>query len=255
MLNIPILTYHKISNKKDFGLNTLSIHQFREQIQYLVSNGYNAVSFEDIYLKKTISDKPIILTFDDGYEEVITNAAEILSKNGFKAVVFIITDYIGKHSTWEPVSFQRNSKHLSEEQIIELSKHGFEIASHGKSHAFMPALENAELKEEFSQSKDVLEDLCGREVISFSYPYGRISQNVVAVAQETGYLYATRNISSALKNNHPHLSLHRRSVYSIDSMPTFESKLSTPVIFSYSYISEILIQQGALASIALKKFI
>ena len=65
MFDIPIITYHKISDKKEFGLTTVSTDQFDSQMKYLKLNGYDTVCFRDIEPESRLPHKPIIITFDD----------------------------------------------------------------------------------------------------------------------------------------------------------------------------------------------
>ena len=86
---IPVLMYHSISN----GNNSLyvSMNKFQQQISFFINSNYNFITFEDLE-NNNIPDNPMILTFDDGYEDFYTNAYPILEKNNIKATVFIIVD-------------------------------------------------------------------------------------------------------------------------------------------------------------------
>ena len=118
MFDIPIITYHKISNQKEFGLTTVSKRQFEIQMKYLKSNGYTSVCFKNLTQEYSLPEKPIIITFDDGYESIYQNAFPILKKYNFMAVVYIITDYIGRFNLWEAAPFQQKFRHLSKDQIL-----------------------------------------------------------------------------------------------------------------------------------------
>ena len=150
MFDIPIITYHKISNKKEFGLTTISTNQFDGQMKYLKLNGYDTVCFRGLKPESSIPQKPIIITFDDGYENIYQNAIPILNKYNFKAVIFIVTDYIGRFNIWEAVPFQQKFKHLSESQLQDLNKNDHEIASHTKRHNYLPYMDEYVLKEEIN---------------------------------------------------------------------------------------------------------
>lgn len=250
MFNIPIITYHKISNKKEIGLTTVSQSQFDIQMDYLFSSGYQTVLFQDINTGNKLPDKPIILTFDDGYENVYQNAIPILEKYGFKSVIFVVTEFIGEYNSWEAVPFQQKFRHLSGDQVTYLKDQGHEIASHGKFHRYLPALDYPELKDEIEGSKIYLESLLGDTIASFCYPYGRYSEKIKSVVKNAGYQYATTNAKINSGQNNP-LSLKRRSIYSTDSLRNFETKVTNHSTFNFSYLSEVLIQKGALASIGI----
>jgi len=251
MYNIPIITYHKVSDTKEFGLTTVSPGKFERQLMILKDLGYNSINFKDIDRGGSLPENPIIITFDDGYESVYQNALPILDKYGFKSVVYVITDFIGKYNTWEAVSFQQKHRHLSLSQLIDLQNNGFEIASHSKTHRFLPFLKGNEVQIEVEASKAYLEDKMGERIISFCYPYGRMSQQAREKVQKAGYKYATQNISLLYRANDDPLSLARRSIYALGGPAVFRSKIEKPFNPTFSRFSESIIQKGALASIAL----
>lgn len=211
--NIPILTYHKISDAKEFGLTTISPLNFDKQLNILKDLEYNPITFRDLYQGGGQPIKPIIITFDDGYESVYNNALPILDKYGFKSVVYLITDFIGKYNTWEAVSFQQKYKHLSLPQLKDLQKKGFEIASHGKSHRYLPSLKDEEVRDEVENSKKFLEDLTGERTLSFCYPYGKSSKRILELVKKAGYSFAAQNISILNLSHLNPFALTRRSIY------------------------------------------
>ena len=154
--------------------------------------------------------------------------------------------------TWEAVSFQQKFRHLTLNQITELSRHGFEIGSHGKMHRYLPALTNQALTEELEGSKENLEKLTGQAIISFCYPYGRCNGRVINAVKNAGYQYATCNYLFKSNGFNNPLTLKRRSIYSIDSITDFKEKVFNHSIFAKSYFSEFIIQQGALAGIGVQ---
>jgi peptidoglycan/xylan/chitin deacetylase (PgdA/CDA1 family) len=254
MQNIPVITYHKISDIKEFGLTTVTQNNFEEHIQYLSQNGYTAICFSDIVNQKVLPDRPIIITFDDGYENVYHNALPVLNKYGYRAVIFVVTDYIGKYNNWEPASFQSKYRHLSQDQIRKLSDNGYEIASHSERHRYLPILDPADLLDEIANSKNFIEKIIGGPVLSFCYPYGRYNDKIVDVVKRAGYQYATSNLRLLNSVNTTSHTIIRRSIYSTDTIRTFSSKLKLPFEYSGAYFSELLIQKGALASIGLNLF-
>lgn len=251
MLNIPILTYHKISDYREFGLTTISKKQFDLQMNYLKLNGYRPLCLKDLKSERSLPEKPVIITFDDGYENVYQNAVPVLNKYDFKAVIFVVTNYIGQMNTWEAAPFQQKFKHLSEDQIIDLNNNGHEIASHSKMHRYLPSLRNDRLIDEICGSKTYLESLLGEHVTSFCYPFGGFSKKIEKIVKKAGYHFATTNLKISTRNKVNPLSLSRRSVYMTDSFNIFISKVISPEVLNISYFTEIIIQKGALASIGL----
>ena len=250
MFDIPIITYHKISNQKEFGLTTVSQHQFEHQMKYLSDEGYETVCFKDIKTQNSVPEKPIIITFDDGYESIYQNALPVLEKYNFKSVIFVVSEFIGNYNLWEAVPFQQKYKHISKEHLTKILEKGHEIGSHSKNHFYLPALGKNTLKDEIAGSKNDLENIINGEVVSFCYPYGRSNIKIKNLVREAGYTFATSNAGRG-NNNMDMLSLNRRSIYAHDSLRNFKSKVSPNTGFTLTYLSEILIQKGALASIGI----
>ena len=97
-MKIPVLLYHSISN--DNSPMSLNINFFENQMKYLKNNGFQTVDFNEIdpNLK---SKKQIIITFDDGYKDILNNALPILKKYNFKATSFFVTNLIGQNNSWD----------------------------------------------------------------------------------------------------------------------------------------------------------
>jgi peptidoglycan/xylan/chitin deacetylase (PgdA/CDA1 family) len=247
----PIIAYHKVSDKKEAGLTTVSPSTFEKQIRWLAEAGYTGITFKNLNAHDTLPEKPVIISFDDGYECIHRHAIPVLTAYGFTSVVYIITGYSGKYNTWEAVRWQQKYKHLDAGQIKELHGLGFEIGSHGKTHRFLPALSDDEVRGEAADSKKYLEDLTGGEIHSFCYPYGRYTQRVKDLIGESGYSYAIHNLCLLRRAQKDHLALMRRSIYLSDSIRIFKKKVKQPLVFSPHILQELLIQKGALAGIAI----
>jgi peptidoglycan/xylan/chitin deacetylase (PgdA/CDA1 family) len=253
LANIPIIAYHKISDQKEFGLTTTSPGTFEKQIRILSASGFTPLTFKDIGSGAVLPEKPVIITFDDGYESVYRNALPIMANHGFKGIVYIITDYINKYNTWEAVRWQQKFKHLSKEQIVNLHRHGFEIGSHGRSHHYLPALSDARIRSEAGQSKEHLEDMIGETIVSFCYPYGRYTERVKSIIRDAGYAYAIRNLNLSKRQRSEPLAMMRRSIYLTDSEKVFREKVNLPFIPSLHSLEETIIQKGAYASILINR--
>jgi peptidoglycan/xylan/chitin deacetylase (PgdA/CDA1 family) len=247
MFNIPILTYHNITNGKGFGLTSIRLTQFREQIRFLHDSGYSAITFTNLSNSSTLPQKPIIITFDDGYESVFINAMPILDEFKMRASIFVVSNFIGRLNLWESFSIQRKFKHLNKEQLTILHSHGFEIGSHSMNHPHLPSCSSFATIDEINESKYYIEKLLNSPVISFCYPYGSYNRRVVNAVEEAGYQYAVSNMRfNTNKTNH---SLQRRSIYASDSIDIFKLKLNKINNFSWVSLTEWIIQRGSIPGI------
>ena len=200
---IPILMYHHIRdyvNPSDkIGTNlSVSLASFSEELDLIKSKGYNTLTFEDLS-NGNIPSHPIILTFDDGYENFYKNAFPELQKRNMKAVSFVIVNSIG------------NSDYMNKEELIDLESHGIEIGSHTLSHPDLTKITASKAKNEIENSKQTLENILNKKIISFCYPSGKYNSDVEMMVKEAGYKYATTTTSGVGKFISP-FDLHRYRV-------------------------------------------
>jgi len=249
MWSIPILTYHKISCDKEIGLTTISPNKFKSQLEIIINQQYHFTSFKKLNSSEYRSIKPIIITFDDGYESIHRHAFPVMQKLNLTGVIFIVADYIGKKNTWESYSLQRKFDHLTRDQLVELRNAGFEIGSHSRRHLYLNNKSERVLKTETEDSKKIIEDILGEEIITFCYPFGNYNQRVLNAVREAGYKFAMGNAKFRHYSHFPNLNLSRRTIYSLDSEKIVMNKIKTYPYHGISFLSEWVIQRGALANI------
>jgi peptidoglycan/xylan/chitin deacetylase (PgdA/CDA1 family) len=164
---VPILMYHHVSplptqNTLDFNL-TVTQADFEQQMDYLADNGYHPITltalFNHLYYQMTLPSHPIVLTFDDGYEDNYLYAFPILKAHHFVAEINIITGMIWvRYLTWE--------------QIRAMAAWGFEMGSHTIHHIDLAAVLPATAEQELLDSKAALEGELGQPIQFFCYPSG-----------------------------------------------------------------------------------
>lgn len=187
-VNVPVLMYHAVGDTP-WGIEELFVttSNLEAQLAYLVNHGYDPIWFEDLSHVQDY-DKPVILTFDDGYDDNYTQLFPLLKKYNVKATVFVIAGYIGS-----------NHK-ATEAQIREMADSGLvSIQSHTLTHEYLDTM-NADAQEyELSESKKVLTRVTGRIPYVLCYPTGRFNKLTVEIGQKyynfgvkmTGGLYNT----------------------------------------------------------------
>ena len=121
---------------------------------------------------KGLPDKPVIITFDDGYENLAEYAFPVLQRYGFSATVFVVTGNLGGSNAWDEVRGSATLRLLSADQITEWAAKGIEFGSHTRSHPDLRTLAIEDAQHEISGSKRDLEEVLGSPVASFAYPYG-----------------------------------------------------------------------------------
>lgn len=217
MGNIPVLMYHAIEDAdhpagaQDAGeqLYILQTEQFRQQMDYLHSKGYQTYLLEELQAMDAWPEKAVVLTFDDGHESNFTLALPILQQYGFKAHFFITTGWTG------------TPHFLTADQIKALHEAGMGIGSHGVTHRFLTDLNDTEIEFELDASKHTLQQILGKEIHSFSAPGGRIVRKQFSAAKELGYNYVCTSCPDLLKNKEILFDIPRFSIKA-DSTEYFE---------------------------------
>ncbi len=176
-----VLYYHSVleSQKKEFI----------RQLNYL-SNKYSFVSLSSlntIPLKKNL----ISITFDDGLSSILKNALPEMKKREIPTTIFIPAANIGSYPKWEQKDqkIYYEDRILNRDEIKELSDQGIEIASHTLHHADLRNVHSDVAKEELRLSKPILEEITGKEVKSFSFPYGSYNDDLINLAFDCGYSF------------------------------------------------------------------
>lgn len=179
-----ILLYHSVSENGD--LPTVRPDDFNRQLNYLKINKFNVIKLTDLfeYLanRRLLPPKTVCLTFDDGYEDNYSSVFPILKKHNFPATIFISTALIDKAS----VSSRGESfKYLNEPEIKAMSASGLvDFGSHSHNHWKLSGLSDDRARLELETSKNILEKLLNKKIVSLAYPVGRFKPATEAVAKK-----------------------------------------------------------------------
>lgn len=186
---IPVLMYHKIGDDKD---NDAVIREdlFREQMKFLKDNGYNPLTMDQLYdyvvNGAAVPEKPVVLTFDDGYADTYSIVYPIMKEYGFAATVFINPGDVGTRLTWD--------------QIREMHKNGITISNHGFQHIEMGQLSEAKQIENITKAQEALAKEVGiKDNPWFCYPYGDKNEFTDAATKKAGI-----KMSMAMKSGWAH---------------------------------------------------
>ncbi|MBN2415865.1 polysaccharide deacetylase family protein [bacterium] len=185
--DIPIITFHKVDPSFEWGVTRVTPRQFERVIAHLAEAGFTTVSLRQLQNNASLPERPIIITFDDGYESVYTHALPILRHYGFTATVFVISGYVGAANRWDVNLGGLLFSHLTRTQIAALSRAGFEIGSHTVHHPDLTRLPHASARQELLRSRRTLSELTDTDVTALAFPFGRYNRTVVDLCRETGY--------------------------------------------------------------------
>lgn len=234
---VPILLYHYVEYVKDPGdtirksLNIVPI-VFDEEVKTLKDAGFVFITpkdIADIYDDRMeLPNKPVILTFDDGYRDFYIDVFPILKKYNVKAIAYIVPNFLDKPNN------------LTSWQLKEIAQSGLvEIGAHTMDHTYLAGLPLKKVKSEIEESKKYLEEKLGIQIVSFAYPYGAFDNQSIQVVKDAGFKTAVTTISGTLITDTNRYFLYRirpggrvgKNLLSLINEKTFpQDKLTTPIM-------------------------
>ena len=201
-----ILQYHHVSDKTP-GSTSISPAQFQAHMQYLADNNFNVVALSDLMnsIKKQqpITDKTVIITFDDAYLDILSNGKPILDKFNYPFTIFI-----------NPAIVDRGSRsYLSWAQLKAMADDGVIIANHGMEHESMARMTKGLTEQAWLQkqtdlllsAEQIIKEKTGQSWRYFAYPYGEYTPAVqqwikkndfIAFSQQSGAVGLATDLTS-----------------------------------------------------------
>lgn len=185
-LKVPILMYHYVSEPppdSDIYRTDLSVtpEMFRRQMAFLSENGYTPVDLYTLSLaivnQATLPEKPVILTFDDGYLDMYDHVFPVLQEYGFTGTFFIISDYID----------QEREGYMTWDMVTEMARAGHRIESHSKTHPDLSQKSRDGLIYEILGAQETIAAHTGARPRYFCYPGGTYNGETIAVLKELDY--------------------------------------------------------------------
>ena len=233
--SLRVLMYHKVN---DLPGNPLSVpvSLFDEQMAQLRDLGYSVVGLDDVLAfyrdGARLPERPVLITFDDGYRDNLEHAAPVLRRHGYPAVLFVPLAYLEDR---RPLPHEERlasrglvNATLDWGELGELEAAGVRVESHGISHRPLADLSLDESAREIVLSKLRLEERLGRAVQSFAYVKGSEAHYRpvhLSLLRQAGYDIAFTSVSGSNDASTDPLRLHR---YNVEPYParTFELVLS-----------------------------
>lgn len=252
------LCYHKLSDRFCLEGTWMTRKRFLGQIDNLVNAGYRFIG-EDEYLAaiedpSPAAHKTILLTFDDGYEDLYDMYLEHLLPRGIPVLVFIVTGYVGQENTWDLSGGRRRFRHLSWPQITAMAKAGARFGSHGSTHADLTRSETGAIDTEVAGSKSTIESTLETKVRSFSYPFGRYNFRTKSAVEAAGYEAAFSLYPKHSNEIVDRFALRRNGVYIIDTRQTIQWKLEPSAVYWFEEMKCRTINNVAALTPILKRF-
>ena len=178
-MKVPILMYHRIAIPPKRSLvpgHYVSPNKFRSHLRFIEKAGYQTITTSDLLSglnnPELLPDKPIVLTFDDGYKNFANDAVPEMQRRGMTATVFMVSGQIGGHNEWDEKLGDCHEVLMTAEQLIACHQAGFEVGSHTINHAHLTNISLEQAESELRESKERLSSVLNSEINSFCYPYG-----------------------------------------------------------------------------------
>jgi len=191
----PILTYHKLGPRPgNVRLKGLYMSQrlFVGQLKELRAAGFSSGGLKDCAGRPV--PKRVVITFDDGYVNVLRYGLQPLAETRFIAIQFLVADLLGKSNEWDVPLGEAPEPVMDRSQVQDWLTAGHDIGSHTLTHPHLTQLSPSAAREEISASRKKLEDLFARPVQHFCYPYGDWNQAVRDLVEAAGYQTACTTI-------------------------------------------------------------
>lgn len=230
---VPILMYHKVAPVNP--RSTLKGHYvppqlFARQMDALARRNFQVVGLSSLF-EADLSKKPVVITFDDGYENFYSEALPILKRHNFSATVFLVANAIGGTNNWDSRLGDVEEKLMTVDQIRSAQSQGIEFGSHTLDHSHLDQLDHSDQREreeawqQIEGSKKLLESSLQSEISTFCYPYGGKNEEVKAMVQRAGYRLACSTEKGANTRLTDRFALRRTNIRRDTNVPIFLYKI------------------------------
>ncbi|MGK2877087.1 MAG: polysaccharide deacetylase family protein [Solirubrobacterales bacterium] len=218
---VPILMYHVTKAAPPAGTPYPELWvtpaDFKGQMNWLADNGYTGITMVQLFKYWDegfkLPDKPVVISFDDGYPSHAKTARPVLARHKWPGVLFLGLDNVNNPETG-----------LTASHVKSLLASGWELGSHTISHSDLTSLSSAQLEVEVADSKAQISKRFGVDVEFFCYPAGKFDAAVVAAVEEAGYKGATTVLEGMATPDKP-FELKRIRVNGDDGVNGFASKM------------------------------
>ena len=188
-VRLPILSYHSIGPQREGFDEYLTVppEMFEQHLRWLSRRGYESIHLSDWVANqrdgKPLPAKPVVLTFDDGYRDAAEYGFPLLKRYGFKATLFVVSRFIAGTNTWDAQFGISKQALMDANEIRKWAEDGVEIGSHSESHPDLRICSDEAVVAELKNSREALEQIVGKSVTCFAYPYGYWDERIARIAE------------------------------------------------------------------------
>ena len=226
---VLVLNYHKIAN--EHKSLSVTLDDFEQHMKWLQEYGFTCITPGQLYdfvaNGADLPEKPVLITFDDGYKDNYTNAFPIMKKYGMKGTIFVVTGFLGVYDNY-----------LTWDQAKELLEAGFNIESHTYSHKSMTEASDEDITKELVKSRQTIKEKLGIDSDFMAYPTGSYNLHIAELVKEAGY-------KGAFTIKYDNVS-RDSNVYALERVPVFHTSETNkdfwerlqciPLLYKYGWI-------------------
>jgi peptidoglycan/xylan/chitin deacetylase (PgdA/CDA1 family) len=198
---------------------TVSPADFEAQLQYLVDAGFETITLAHLHRHliegQPLPEKPIILTFDDGYRDAYTTVFPLLQEYGLVGTFFVLAT---------PAHYE-SPNYLTWAMMEEMAAGGMDIQGHGRDHVDLRNRSYDYLVYQLLGVKEAVESHTGQPVVFFCYPSGQYDNAVIEVLQSAGYWGAVTTQHGQTHTRDNLFTLPRIRIRGTDSLDTFVARV------------------------------
>ncbi|MGE5280658.1 MAG: polysaccharide deacetylase family protein [Deltaproteobacteria bacterium] len=231
-----VLMYHRVNDALEPGEWVVPVARFQEQMEYLRQR-HRVVGPEALFpgsrsvvpgpRENRDHERPVLLTFDDGYRDNYLNAYPFLKEFRLQATIFLTTGYIGtdhKRPRYKDVPWRRD--YLDRGEIREMRSNGIGFGAHTATHPHLLGLDDKTIEAEVGSSRDFVAGELGMEKPAFSYPYGEFDDRIRRIVRESGFSSAYTVKPGVFHPGDDLFDIPRIGVSGTDTLDDFRKKLS-----------------------------
>lgn len=249
-VEIPVVMYHSVlKDSARHGKYVVSPAEFENDLLYLKEHGFTTVLMEDLiaYTKGGgLPEKPVLITFDDGYYNNYLYAYQIAKQYRCKFVISPIGRYTDaysetgetnayySHATWDQL------KEMADSGLVEVQNHSYDL--HDDKNGALGAKQRpgetdsayrARLSADLTKAQEAIREKLGKAPTTFVYPFGAVSESTPELVKSLGFsatLTCREKISTVTRDPESLYGLGRfRRDSGISSQEFFENRMHLAV--------------------------
>lgn len=204
-VKVPIIMYHQITKKHSkTGRYTVLYSQFEEDMKYIKAKGYETIDMTDLtdYVngKNKLPEKPIIITFDDGFESVYAYAYPLMKEMNMCGVASVVGEYATfftenpDHNVTYSYMDWNQIKELTKTDIIEIQNHSYDMhKNHTDRHGISKknnedvATYNTEVGSDIEKMQNMMKEKTGYVPNTLTFPFGAYKKETISLAKSLGF--------------------------------------------------------------------